>query len=116
MSINYKEIKSEQHWKASTGLSFEEFLELAKIFEKTYEEISEQILDSQKMYLNTSPKFKTCEDMLFFALYSIHSGLSYDLLGVTFGMDTAEAFKSQSFILRILIKALEPYHVDSCLN
>jgi hypothetical protein len=47
-------------------------------------------------------KFKTYEDLLFFSLYSLNSGLTHDLLGLTFGLDGANAYQNQALGLRVL--------------
>lgn len=44
---------------------------------------------------------------LFFTLYSVKSGLTYDLLGLTFGLDGANAYQNQALGLRVLRAALE---------
>ena len=51
--------------------------------------------------------FKTHEDLLFFTLYSLKSGLTYELLGLTFGLDRANAYQNQSLGIRILRAALK---------
>lgn len=51
--------------------------------------------------------FKTYEDLLFFSLYSLKSGLTYDLLGLIFGLDGANAYQNQGLGLRVLRAALE---------
>jgi len=40
-------------------------------------------------------------------LYSIKSGLTYDLLGLSFEMDRASLFRHQTFGLRILERTLQ---------
>lgn len=39
MPIKYQDIRNERQWKASTGLSAKQFLELAQEFGKAYERI-----------------------------------------------------------------------------
>lgn len=51
--------------------------------------------------------FQTYEDLLFFTLYSIKSGLTYDLLDLTFGLDGANAYQNQALGLRVLRLALK---------
>lgn len=39
MAISYKEIRHERQWKASTGLTEEQFLQLAQLFGQAYEKL-----------------------------------------------------------------------------
>ena len=106
MPINYQEIRSERQWKASTGLSSEKFKELASIFGRFYEQVFGESLQTRQSNSTSVSKFTTYKDLLFFGLYSIRSGLTYDLLGLTFGIDAANAYKNQSIVLRVLETAL----------
>lgn len=107
MSITYQQIRNERQWRASTGLSESQFHKLVSSFKQTYEEfLGEGISDGQKALPNER-KFQTYEDLLFFILYSIKSGLTYDLLALSFNLDRATAFRYQSFGIRILEMTLE---------
>ncbi len=64
-------------------------------------------LTRQKYNSTNESTFKTYEDLLFFSLYSLKSGLTYDLLGLTFGLDGANAYQNQALGLRVLRAALE---------
>lgn len=46
-------------------------------------------------------------DLLFFTLFSIKSGVTYDVLGLTFGLDVANAYQNQALGLRILRATLK---------
>jgi hypothetical protein len=45
--------------------------------------------------------------LLFFTLYSIKNGLTYDLLGFTFGLSRSNAYQNQALGLRVLRAALK---------
>jgi len=107
MPISYKDVRNDRQWKASTGLSEQQFKSLVKLFEKAYEQLfGVSMLERQNNSTNEST-FKTYEDLLFFSLYSLKSGLTYDLLGLTFGLDGANAYQNQALGLRVLRAALE---------
>lgn len=106
MSITYKDVRNERQWKASTGLSSTQFYELAQDFGASYENIFGVTISERKSNSTTESVFKTYEDLLFFTLYSIKSGLTYDLLGLNFGLDGSNAYQNQALGLRILRGAL----------
>lgn len=89
MAIKYQDIRNERQWKASTGLNEKQFLSLAKMFGEAYEQLFGETINERQNNSTSEATFKTYEDLLFFTLYSIKSGLTYDLLGLTFGLDGA---------------------------
>lgn len=107
MAISYKDIRNDRQWKAGTGLSEQQFLKLAKIYGETYEQIFGVTIIERQGNSTSESTFKTYEDMLFFLLFSIKSGLTYDLLGLTFGLNGANAYQNQALGLRVLRAALE---------
>jgi len=102
MAISYENIRDERQWRASTGLTEEQFIKLAESFKLTYEDLlGESILDRQTNS-GTEARFTTYKDLLFFILYSIKSGLTYDLLGLSFNLNRGNAFRQQTTGIRIL--------------
>ncbi len=107
MAITYKDVRNERQWKASTGLSEEQFFSLLKMFEESYEQLFGVSMSERQSNSTQESTFKTYGDLLFFTLYSIKSGLTYDLLGLTFGLDGANAYQNQALGLRVLRSALQ---------
>ncbi len=107
MAIKYQDIRNERQWKASTGLNEKQFLSLAKMFGEAYEQLFGETINERQNNSTSEATFKTYEDLLFFTLYSIKSGLTYDLLGLTFGLDGANAYQNQALGLRVLRAALQ---------
>ena len=107
MAISYKEIRNERQWRASTGLTEDQFFQLAELFGNAYTEIFDESLDSRQEGSSSESTFKTYEDLLFFGLYSIKSGLTYDLLGLNFGLSSSNAYKNQSLVIRVLETTLD---------
>lgn len=102
MAITYREIRNDRQWKASTGLSEKQFHNLAKLFGEAYEDIFGKDMETRQGESSARSTFTTYEDLLFFGLYSIKSGLTYDLLGLTFGLNGANAYQNQALFLRVL--------------
>lgn len=109
MPISYKDIRDERQWKASTGMSKKDFFALCRPFGQAYESIFGKSIQERQKDSTTGSTFKTYEDLLFFSLYSIKSGLTYDLLGLTFGLDPSNAQRNQEHGLSILRAALQAH-------
>jgi hypothetical protein len=98
--------KNEREWRATTGLSSGRFAALLVLFEQGYAQefgrrIEHRVADSPRELT-----FKTCKSLLFFTLFSLKSGLTFDLLGFVFGLDVSNAKRNQSLGLRVLKRAL----------
>jgi hypothetical protein len=107
MAISYQDVRNDRQWKASTGLSEKQFLELVLEFGKAYENLFGVPMQERQSNSTTESTFKTYEDLLFFTLFSIKSGVTYDVLGLTFGLDGANAYQNQALGLRVLRAALK---------
>lgn len=107
MAIKYQDIRNERQWKASTGLAEKQFFELGQQFGQAYESLFGVSMQERQSNSTMESTFKSYEDLLFFTLYSIKSGLTYDLLGLTFGLDGANAYQNQALGLRVLRAALQ---------
>ncbi len=100
MAIRYKEVRNERQWKASTGLSQEQFFTMVNFFDESYKMLfGVSMIERQGNSTNEST-FKMYEYLLFFTLYSVKSGLTYDLRWLTFGLDGANAYQNQALGLR----------------
>lgn len=106
MSFGYTGIRNERQWKATTGLSQAKFLELSKAFGQAYEGIFGCSIQERQANSSQEAIFRSYEDLLFFALSSLKSGLGYDALGAIFDCDGSTAKANQTFALPILKAAL----------
>lgn len=102
MPIDYKDIKTDRQWRACTGLSEEKFLELSIEFGKTYERIFSLSLKERRNTSSNESVLTNYKEYLFFILYSLKNGLSYDVLGFNFGMSLGSAKKNQTEGIGIL--------------
>lgn len=107
MSISYKKVRDNRQWRASTGLNESQFKKLAGEFKSTYEEFLGETISGRTNNSSKDSRFTDYEELLFFLLYSIKSGLTYDLLGLSFDIDRGNAFRTQTFGLRILEMTLQ---------
>ena len=102
MSISYKKIRDNRQWRSSTGLTSDQFKKLTKEFKITYEDFLGEDISERGSNSSKESRFTSYEEFLFFLLFSIKSGLTYDLLGLSFDLDRGNVFRQQSFGLRIL--------------
>jgi len=107
MAISYKEIRTERQWKASTGLSETQFNKLVQLFEEAYIELFDETLEERQSGSPSESTFKSYSELLFYGLYSVKSGLTYDLLALSFGLAQSNAYQMQSLSLQVLQAALE---------
>lgn len=107
MAISYEEIRTQRQWKASTGLDENQFHKLVPLFGKAYEELFGEDIESRQSHSTEQSTFTSYTQLLFFGLYSIKSGLTYDLLGLSFGLSPSNAHANQAMVLTVLQAALE---------
>jgi hypothetical protein len=107
MGIRYQDIRSHRQWRASTGLSEKQFHTLVDLFSKRYEKIFDESFESRDENTSNSSSIKDYASLLFFGLYSIKSGLTYDLLSLSFGISSSTAYQYQSLVIRVLESTLE---------
>lgn len=96
MAISYEDIKSDRQWRACTGLPEDKFLELSNCFGLTYKKIYGKTVSSRRSDSSNESVITSKEEFLFFILYSLKNGLTYDVLAFNFGMSTSSAKKNQT--------------------
>lgn len=102
MALSYRDIRDERTWKATTGLNSTKFHELVGHFQKVYEGFLGESIEQRHQNAKDEATFATYADLLFFLLYSIKTGSTYDVIAFNFGMDRANAFRNQAFGMSIL--------------
>lgn len=102
MAIRYQDIRNERQWRAATGLTEEQFAQLTNLFQATYEDFFGTSLAQQLERHEDKPKFASYEDLLFYTLYSLKSGLTYDLRALSFDLSRSVAFELQTTGTRLL--------------
>ncbi|MBK8968681.1 MAG: transposase family protein [Saprospiraceae bacterium] len=106
MSFGYTGIRNERQWKATTGMSQTKFLELSQAFGQAFEGIYGCSIQERQSNSSQEATFRSYEEMLFFLLFSLKSGLTYDALGAIFDCDGSTAKTNQTNALPILKAAL----------
>lgn len=107
MKISVKELKTLRDWRAATGLDNERFNALLFEFKISYIErfnlpLQERLVDSGIDYCINNE-----EELLFFTLFSLKSGLGYDNLGLVTGMGASNAYKNQKTGVQLLKSTLD---------
>ena len=107
MKINRLELKTERQWRCATGFNQERFDKLLPYFERCYLETYGSHLNSRPVASGLNYCIQNEEELLLFTLFSLKSGLTYDLLGLVCGMDASNAKRNQQIGLDILDKTLK---------
>ncbi len=119
MGLNYKELRNERQWKATTGLSQQEFNSLTIAFGHAYEKLYEISLEQGARNLKKTLILSTYADCLYFVLFQLKTGLTNDCLGAVFTMDGSSAlrnFEKYSQVLELALReqqALPSRHFHS---
>ena len=98
--------KNEREWRATTGMDERRFLLLLEIFEPAYVSVHGRRIEYRVADSLEKLTFITYKSLLFFTLFSLKSGLTYDLLGFVFHLDVSNAKRNQSMGLEVLQRAL----------
>lgn len=106
MKFGVSDLTTERQCRAAIGMDKERFYKLLVGFKKSYLEIygmslKERLVDNKVGYCINSE-----EELLLYTLFSLKSGLTYDLLGVVSGMDASNAKRNQDTGLAILGRTL----------
>jgi hypothetical protein len=104
--LSYKNIKNDRQWKATTGLSEVSFFKLNKYFGQMYESKYGVSIESLSSNIGKELLLPTYEDCLFFVLFQLKNGLTYDSLGLLIQTDDSNAKRSFERYLSILDQTL----------
>ena len=107
MKVKLLDLKTERQWRSATGLDSERFYKLLPHFKKCYLDNYGEYLENRQVKSNILYCIENEDELLFFTLFSLKSGLTYDLLGLVCGMDGSNAKRNQEIGLKILNKSLE---------
>jgi hypothetical protein len=106
MKLDRQALKTERQWRAATGKTEAQFMALLWYFTRSYESMFGETIEERTSKSPNQPTLTSYEDLLFFTLFSIKSGLTYDLLGFVSGMDASNAKRNQTLGLEVLEQAL----------
>ena len=106
MKLIIADIKDDRTWAAVTGLSKARFDQLLPLFRASFLELHGKTVAERQVALDLPPSLPSEADLLFFTLFSLKTGLTYDALGFVSGMDRANAKRNQTRGLAVLQHAL----------
>lgn len=107
MKLIITDIKDDRTWAAVTGCTKVRFDKLLPLFTTSYLELYGKSVAERQVALDIPPSLPAEADLLFFTLFSLKTGLTYDALGFVSGMDRANAKRNQRLGLKVLQHALE---------
>ena len=106
MKFGITDLKTERQSRAAIGMDKAGFSKLSDAFKKSYFEIYGTSLKERKMDNGVEYCINNEEELLLYTLFSLKSGLTYDLLGLVSGMDGSNAKRNQDTGLEVLGKTL----------
>ncbi|MGH9766055.1 MAG: hypothetical protein ACREAB_01370 [Blastocatellia bacterium] len=106
MKLQIADLKTERQWRAATGFDQVRFEKLLVFFTASYLSLYGKSLADRQADIKVTPSLTSEAELLFFTLFSLKSGLTYDLLGLVCGMDASNAKRNQEIGLRVLEHAL----------
>lgn len=102
MKLSIDDLKSERQWRSATGLDQKRFAKLVLLVEVSYPILFGKTIQERQAECPDEPHLNTYTDLLFFTLFAVKSGLTYDLIGLVTGMDGSTAKRLQDLGLAVL--------------
>lgn len=106
MKLKISDLKTDRQWRAATGFDQARFEKLLVGFTSSYFTLYGKSVAERQADIEVTPSLTSEEELLFFTLFSLKAGLTYDLLGLVCGMDAANAKRNQELGLRVLENSL----------
>jgi len=103
---NFSYPKNNREWRATTGMDELRFMTLLPLFETAYISVHGRRIEQRVADSPEELRFISCKSLLFFTLFSLKSGLTYDILGFVFHLDVSNAKRNQMHGLEVLKRAL----------
>lgn len=106
MKFSTADLHTDRQWRAATGLDQKRFTKLLALLPAAYQQLYGQSIEQRQQQCPDEPMLDSYEDLLLFTLFSLKSGLTFDLLGLTTGMDGSTAKRNQDIGLALMKTAL----------
>jgi hypothetical protein len=105
--ISYQHVCNTRQWRATTGLTQDQFTLLTGHFEESYHFLYGQTINELAQAIDLEFKLPTYADCVFFVLFQLTNALSYDALGVLIQTDASNAQRNFEKYLHLLELTLE---------
>lgn len=102
MKLHIADLRTERQWRATTGTDQGRFEQLLLLFTASYLTLFGHSVAQRQANLEVTPSLQSEQELLFFTLFSLKAGLTYDVLGFVSGMDAANAKRNQTLGLQML--------------
>ena len=102
MKLQISDLTTERQWRATIGYDQARFAKLLALFTTSYFELYGKSVAERQAELQVTPSLQSEEELLFFTLFSLKAGLTYDVLGFVSGLDASNAKRNQELGLRVL--------------
>ena len=106
MKLQIADLTTERQWCATTGFTLVQFEKLLPLFTQSYLELYGQPVAQRQANLEITPSLQSETELLFFTLFSLKAGLTYDVLGFVSGMNASNAKRNQQLGLTVLEQTL----------
>lgn len=107
MKLQISDLNTDREWSAAIGYTQTQFEKLLVLFTASYLELYGKPIAERQAGIEVIPCLKSEKELLFFTLFSLKVGLTYDVLGFVSGMDGSNAKRNQTLGLTVLEHALE---------
>ncbi len=88
MKLQISDLNSDREWSAATGRTKTQFEKLLLLFTASYLELYEQSVAKRQAEIEMTPCLSSEEELLFFTLFSLKVGLTYDVLSIVSGIES----------------------------
>lgn len=107
MKLQIADLTTERKWRAATGTTPARFEKLLLLFTASYLELYGKSVAQRQAESTNTPSLASEQELLYFPLFSLKAGLTYDLLGLVCGVDGSNAQRNQQLGLQVLAHALQ---------
>ena len=110
MKLQISDLTTERQWRAAIGADQARFAKLLGLFTASYRELFGHSVAQRQADLAVTPSLQSEQELLFFTLFSLKAGVTYDVLGFVSGMDAANAQRHQTLGLQVWEECLRTAH------
>lgn len=106
-SLSLRQPKNDREWRSTTGFDEKRFLQLSSYFEKGYSALFGRSYEDRLADQPSDSVLKNSQDLLFFTLFVLKSGVTFDVLGYIYGLDQSNCQRNYKIGLQVLENGLQ---------